>query len=536
MKLTPRPYQVEAVKSIFDYFSQGNKGNPLVALPTGTGKSICLAMFLQATYSYWPQQKVLLLTHVKELIQQNYEELLTLWPGAPAGIASAGLNKFEYNRKITFGGIGSVCKKAHLFGKVDIVLIDECHLVSPKDSTMYKRFLTELEKVNPFLKVIGFTATPWRLGLGHLTEGDLFTDVCYDITDLKGFNQLIADGFLCPLIPKQTKMILDLEGVNIVGGEFNQSQLQIAVDKDEVTREALRETMELARDRKQWLIFSSGISHSDRISEILNDSGIRTVSIHSKMGDKERDKAIAGIKSGKYRAAVNNNVLTTGFNHPPIDCIVVLRPTASPVLWVQMLGRGTRPSLATDKKNCLVLDFAGNTRRLGPINDPVIPRAKGKKKGEAPVKLCGSCGTYNHASVSHCIFCGTEFSFAVKIKQTASSDELIKGDLPQVETFEVSDISYIRSDRMGRAPILKVTYYCGLRSFAEYVCLEHEGFAQRKARHWWKARTELPFPESVDAALNITNELKVSTHLRIWVNKQYPEILAHSFNGEDFNP
>lgn len=532
MILTPRPYQVDAVHSVFDYFSSGNKGNPLLALPTGTGKSVIIAMLLQAIYSYWPNQRVLILTHVKELIQQNYEKLLTLWPGAPAGVYSAGLNRYESNRKVTFAGIASVAKKARLFGWVDIVLIDECHLVSPSADTMYKKFLNDLKFTNPALKVIGYTATPWRLGLGHLTEGDIFTDVCYDLTDLKGFNQLIADGYLSPLIPKKTSMLLDIEGVNIVGGEFNQSQLQLVVDRNEVTSEALQETYALAADRKQWLIFSSGIDHSDHIAEQLNKARIPSVSIHSKMGNSERDKAIAGFKAGKYRAAVNNNVLTTGFDHPAIDCIVVLRPTASPVLWVQMLGRGTRPHGGKD--NCLVLDFAGNTRRLGPINDPVIPKKKGKKKGDAPVKLCGSCSTYNHASATHCICCGAEFSFAVKIKQTASSDELIKTDLPEVEVFKVDDVSYVRSDREGRPPLMKVTYYCGLRAFSDYVCIEHNGFPQRKARAWWKTRTELPFPETVNDALNHTNELKVSTHLRVWVNKKHPEILGHSFDGTEY--
>lgn len=534
--LMPRSYQIEAAQSVPNYF-MNNTGNPVVAMPTGTGKSVVIAMLLQMVYHYWPGQRVMVLTHVKELIQQNYDKLMTLWPAAPAGVYSAGLNRKESNRKITFAGIGSVAKKAQLFGHIDLVLIDEAHLVSPNDETLYQFFLAALRAVNPHVRVIGFTATPWRLGTGRITEDGIFTDVCFDITGMQAFNRLIAEGFLAPLIPRQTKMMLDIEGVHMRGGELIASELQHAVDKYEVTQAALRETLELAYDRRHWLIFASGVEHACNIADMMNDMGVPTVAIHSKMGDAQRDQAILDFKAGKYRAAVNNNVLTTGFDFPAIDLIVVLRPTASTVLWVQMLGRGTRPFQCDEykKENCLVLDFAGNTRRLGPINDPVIPRKKGDKAGgEAPVKLCGSCATYNHASVTHCAYCGAEFTFQVKIKQTAASDELLRGEAPLVEVFKVDHITYSTHEKAGRPPMMKVTYYCGLRSFSEYVCIQHDGFAQRKARQWWRERSSAPFPESTEAALTMTSSLTAATHLRIWVNKQYPEILTHCFDGTAF--
>lgn len=534
MQLQPRSYQVEAVSSLYHYFST-QSGNPVLALPTGTGKSVIIAMFLQSIYYQFPGQRVMVLTHVKELIQQNYDKLMTLWPAAPAGVYSAGLNRRETHRKITFAGIGSVAKRAQDFGHIDIVVIDEAHLVSPNDETMYQAFLNTLRAVNPLLKVVGLTATPWRLGTGRITEDGIFTDVCFDIAGLHAFNRLIAEGFLAPLIPRQTKQLLDTEGVHMRGGEFVASELQHAVDKYDITYNAIKESLELAHDRRHWLVFASGVEHACNIADMLNDMGVPAVAIHSKMGDAARDQAIADFKSGKYRAAVNNNVLTTGFDFPAIDCIIVLRPTASTVLWVQMLGRGTRPSPGTRKENCLVLDFAGNTRRLGPINDPVIPRKKGKgPKGEAPVKLCGACATYNHASATHCCYCGAEFSFQVKIKQTAASDELLRGDAPIVEVFAVDHITYSRHEKAGRPPMLKVTYYCGLRSFSEYVCIEHDGFAQRKARQWWRERTKDAFPASTDDALTLASNVSAASHLRVWVNKQYPEILGHCFDGTAF--
>jgi DNA repair protein RadD len=530
--LQPRSYQIEAVTSLYTYFAT-KSGNPVLALPTGTGKSVIIAMFLQSVFYQYPNQKVMVLTHVKELIEQNYEKLKLLWPAAPAGIYSSGLNRKDLGRKITFAGIGSVAKKPALFGHVDIVVIDEAHLVSPNEETLYRAFLNALLAVNPHLKVIGLTATPWRLGTGRITEDGIFTDVAFDITGLHAFNRLVAEGYIAPLIPRQTLQLLDTDGVHMRGGEFIASELQLAVNKQDVTYAALKEALELAYDRHHWLIFASGVEHACNIADMLNDMGVSAIAIHSKMGDAARDAAIADFKSGKYRVAVNNNVLTTGFDFPAIDCIVMLRPTASPVLWVQMLGRGTRPFAG--KENCLVLDFAGNTKRLGPINDPVIPRKKGDKGGgEAPVKLCMSCSTYNHASVTHCCCCGAEFVFSVKIKTTAASDQLLKGDAPKVDVFTVNHITYSKHEKAGRPPMLKVTYYCGLRSFNEYVCIQHDGFAQRKARQWWRERTVQAFPESTDDALEAVSGIGTATHLRIWVNKQYPEILGHCFDGSHF--
>lgn len=551
MAILPRSYQIEAVNSIFNYFGS-NSGNPIVAMPTATGKSVVIAMFLQSVFHHYPNQRVMVLTHVKELIQQNYEKLITLWPSAPAGVYSAGLKRKDLNRKITFGGIGSVAKRAPSFGHVDLVLIDEVHMVSPDEETLYRKFLDGLRLQNPNIKIIGLTATPWRLGTGHIVDNGLFTDVCFDITDYASFNRLIEEGYLATLIPKRTELLLDVQGVHMRGDEFNATQLQAKVDKESVTHAALVETLNLAHDRKVWLVFASGVDHAIHISDMLNDMGVPAVAIHSKLSNEERDKAIAGYKSGKYRAAVNNNVLTTGFDYPQIDCIVVLRPTASTVLWVQMLGRGTRPyyadgfDLSTSegrvqaiqnsvKQNCLVLDFAANTKRLGPINDPVIPRKKGEGGGEAPVKVCEVCGTYNHTSLRHCFNCGSEFTFAVKIKETAASDALLRTDkAPIVEVFKVDHITYSRHEKHGRPPMLKATYYCGLRAFTEYACIEHDGFAGRKARQWWRERSTSPFPASTEDALATANTLTAATHLRIWVNKQYPEILAHCFDGTAF--
>ncbi len=560
-----RDYQTESVRSVWSYFQNGGTGNPLIALPTGTGKSLVIAAFAQSVFHYFPNQRIIMLTHVKELIEQNFNKMMTMWPTAPAGVYSAGLKRRDLYNSITFAGIGSVAKRANQFGHIDLIIIDEAHLVSPSQSTMYQKFINELLKFNPHVKVIGLTATPYRLGHGELTEdGGLFTDICIDLTTMEAFNRFISEGYIVSLIPKRTDLVLDVDGVHKRGGEFIASQLQLAVDQTEITEAACREAMELGHDRGSWLVFATGVEHAVHTAEILNHIGVPALVVHGgnkdyKITNQERDDAIARFKSGEVRALVNNNVLTTGFDHPPIDMIVMLRPTSSPGLWVQMLGRGTRPWYAegydlstiegrlaaieaSPKKNCLVLDFGGNTKRLGPINDPVIPGRKGKGTGEAPVKICEAinnegkiCNSWVHASLRICPYCANEFPLHVKIKETAGTDELIKGDLPVVKVFKVDHITYSVHNKQGRPPSMKVSYYCGLKLLQEFVCFEHEGFAARKAKSWWKERSQSDVPQSTTHALEIvTNAVSAATHLRVWTNKKYPEIMACCYDGSAF--
>jgi DNA repair protein RadD len=537
-----RSYQIEAVQSLYNYFEK-KQGNPVVAMPTATGKSVVIASFLESIFRKWPDQKIMVLTHVKELILQNYKELLEYWPFAPAGIYSAGLKQRDVHSPIIFGGIASVAKRAVEFGFVNLILIDEAHLLSPNDKSMYQAFIAKLKARNPKLKVIGFTATPYRLGHGHIADGQLFDDVCFNICGIDAFARLIAEGFLSPLIPKNTKIALDVSNVQKQGGEFVQNQLQIAVDREEITYAALKEALETAHDRKHWLIFSSGVDHAMHIRSMLQSLGETCEAVHSKMSTAERDKNIEDFKTGKIRMLVNNNILTTGFNAPWVDCIVCLRPTASSVLWVQMLGRGTRPfnGNAIDprvKENCLALDFAGNTRRLGPINDPVVPRKKGEGGGEAPVKLCETCNTWNHISARLCFVCGSKFTFAIKIQQNAGTLDLIAGPPPRVEVFKVDTITYRPYSKLGSPNSVKATYYCGLNAYSEWICFEHGGFPGKKARDWWRYRTnnlDYDVPTTCEEALKYLRRIPAPTHLRVWVNKKHPEILAQCFDGTAFN-
>lgn len=527
-----RYYQTEAVDSIFHYYAKGNSGNPVIVMPTATGKSYVIARFVKYVIERWPRQRIICLTHVKELIRQNSEKLLELWPNAPLGIFSAGLDERDTKQPIIYGGVASVVNCVESFGWRDLMLVDEAHLISPKDGTNYQDVIKRLRIINPNMKVVGWTATPYRMGCGLISDGPIFTDICYDISQYDQFNRLIREGYLSPLIPKKTGIELDVSKVKTTAGDFNQGQLQAAVDHDQITYQACKEICDQGFDRQAWLLFASGIEHAEHIAATLQSMGIEVLCVHSKMPMKQADKNIAEFKAGNLRAVVNYGKLTTGFDYPAIDLIGMLRPTMSTSLWVQMLGRGTRPSPETHKENCLVLDFAKNTPRLGPINDPVIPRKRIKgAPGVAPIRICPECGMYNHARSTECGSCGFVFAMLPKITVTAGTDVLIRVDEPPVVVnHQVQRTLYSRKQKPGGKPMIKVQYFCGLMMFSEYICFEHGGFATRKAHEWWRNRAgTAQAPPTTDEALKYVTALREPKSIRVWQNKKYPEVMGYEY-------
>lgn len=556
--IVPRYYQTEADEAIFQFFRDhpDPDRNPVVAMPTGTGKAVQIAMFCKRVLTTWPGQRITMLVDSKELVAQNADKLRSLWPQAPLGIYSSGLKSKQYSMPITFAGIQSAVKNPHLFGHQDILIIDECHMVSPEEEGNYKKFINFLKQRNPFLRVIGLSATIYRLGLGMITDNGIFTDVCYDITTMEAFNRLLDEGFLCPLIPMETKVVMDVKGVRKQGGDFKEKDLHSKFVTREITEAALREMMEATwGKRRKTMIFAIDIEHCELIHEILQGWGVRSGYVHSKMtGD--RDDVIGAFKTfgdNGIDYLINKDILTKGFDFPALDCLVLLRPTMSPVLHVQMLGRLTRPfylpgiDLSTTegrlyairnslKPNGLVLDFAGNTQRLGPMNDPKIPKRKGDGAGDIPIKTCSHCGCMAHISARVCINCGEEFNFEVKITPNASTTELIVRDEPQVEWFDVQRVEYSahNMNRPDKIPTLKVNYYCGVRRFPEWICLEHYGNSiQRKAHKWWRERSPWEPPPSVAEAIQYLSTardpLRAPRRIQVWVNKPHPEIMGYEF-------
>jgi DNA repair protein RadD len=548
-----RDYQRSAVDSIFDYWNE-KPGNPLVVMATGTGKTPSFATLVMELLSGWPDMRVGNLTHVAELIEQSYLELVGMWPLAPAGIYSAGLGRRDAHAQILFAGIQTVHNKAEQIGWLDVINIDEAHLVPPDANTQYGRFIAAARDINPDLKVVGWTATDYRLDSGRLTEpsiikgeeiAPLFDEVVFNY----GIAEGIRDGFLCTLSSKQTATSYDLKGVGRQGGDYKQGALQKAVDKEAITREAVAEAVAKGADRKSWLMFCAGVDHAFHVRDEIRSHGISCETITGETPKGERRKILASFKAYELRALTNNSVLTTGFNHPGVDLIGFMRPTLSASLFVQMAGRGTRPIYARGmpldtaeqriaaikagpKPNCLVLDYANLVGTHGPV-DMVVPKKPGSGTGEAPIKTCpqdqGGCGELVHASVRECPCCHYVFPPNEESKITAHAADVPILSEAEPDWRDVKSRTFrFHEGKFDKPPSVKVTYMCGYTPISEWVCPQHNGFPKTKSDKWWLAHGgRRPFPKSVLEWLERQNELRETTEISVVPNQKYWNVVEH---------
>jgi DNA repair protein RadD len=528
--ITLRPYQREALDALFGYWRR-TSGNPLVVAPTGQANQYLIATLMRELRDGWPDMRMLAVTHVRELIQQNFQALLRTWPTAPAGIYSAGLGQRSIGRPITFCGIQSVHDKPEAFGLIDLVVIDEAHLLSRRADSMYGRFIAALRSVNPDCKVVGFTATPYRLDSGRLDKGEaaIFDGIAYDIP----IGVLVEQGFLAPLISKATEFSFDVSQVHRRGGEFVESELQQAVDTDSATQSAVREIVAYGETRRSWLCFCSGVEHAGHVATELRRAGVHAAVVHGQMPSAERDRILGAFRSGQLRAVANANILTTGFDHPPLDLIALLRPTLSTGLYVQMLGRGMRPF--EGKSNCLILDFARNVERHGPV-DAVRIKEPSDGGGPAPTKVCPECYSILATAVRVCPDCGCEFEFASpddKLQETASTAAVMTRDV-QPDWLAVDGWRLVRHmGKDGKPSTVRVEYRCGPQVHKEWLCPEHSGFPRQKFERWWRLHGGPGLPATIADALKSSNVLRPPSEIMVRRAGKFFEVASRRFKMEE---
>lgn len=545
MFFEPFYYQEKSVQAFFRFISSKyNKGkNPLIVLPTGAGKSHVLALICQRCIEKWPNIKITILSHTKEILVQDYEKLCAYMDDSSiVGLYSAGLGKRE-NKPITVAGIQSVYKLEETFKKTNLVIIDEAHRVPPAGEGRYRTFFSN----NKPQFTLGLTATPFRLGSGMLTdEGHIFDEIIYDAN----IKTLIKEGFLSKLLSKETKYKMDTAGVKIVAGDYSAKSLADKLDRTNITENICAELVKHKDTRKHWLIFAIDIDHAEHIANILGNLGISAAAAHSRQPTTINDALIKLYKQGKIQAIVNVEKYTTGFDYPGIDLIAMLRPTKSPVLHVQTIGRGLRVVYNVDsvdnfdihnrehrlgaistgpKHDCLVLDFAGNLERLGPIDSvEIATKQKGKGTGVAPTKTCPECDEIVNLSVKVCPDCGYEFPQAEKLMLTASTNSILS-EIKPPRTYNVRSIFYHKHIKVGKAPSMKVTYVCdSLTTFNEWIHFESNTLRIQAIR-WWQFRSGTKVPKTTEEALLRTQELSIPLQIEVDVNGKWPKIKKYHF-------
>lgn len=497
-----------------------------------SGKSHILSLFIKQALAAFPLTRFCLLSHVKELLQQDAEKIIMHNPGVNLGFLSAGLGRKQFSQKVLVAGIQTAHKHADKVGHVDLVLVDEAHLISDKDDSMYRSFLGDLMRINPCVKVIGLTATPYRLGSGLLYGKDYsyFHGICYEIP----ISLLIEQGHLCRVTGRRGVTHVDLSTVHTRGGEYVEKELQQAFDQDPITEAIVGEVVPAAEHSAGVLIFSSGVNHAHHLAEaIRHATGERVEVISGKSNKKEREQIIADYKARKFRWLINYGVLTTGFDAPHIDLLVLCRATKSTGLYVQIIGRGMRVSPGKDK--CVVLDYGGNIERHGPI-DKIQPRdlKKGNGEGEAPIKECPECMALLATAVRECPDCGYEFPPPEPALEQTASDAAIMSDEKHIDRYEVDKVTYHTHVKMSTGQkSMRVEYWCGLRLFCEWVCFEHRGYARRKAENWARSRGVVA-PDTVEEAVTIDWPQVAAIHVD--TAGKHPEIVKVELDYSQTEP
>ncbi|WP_448511981.1 DEAD/DEAH box helicase [Photorhabdus laumondii] len=391
MTFTLRPYQQEAVDATVNHFRHHHEP-AVIVLPTGAGKSLVIAELAKLA-----RGKVLVLAHVKELVAQNYSKYCAY--GLPADIFSAGLQQKQSAGKVVFGSVQSVARNLeHFDNQFSLLIIDECHRISDDENSQYQQIIHHLRQNNPQLRILGLTATPYRLAIGWIyhyhyhgmTRGDescFFRDCIYELP----LRYMIKHGFLIP--PKRLDMpVMQYDFSQVRSSQqsiFNETALNHEIKRQKrITPHIIRQIIEYSADRKGVMLFAATVEHAKEIFQLLPSGQAALVSADTSTAD--RDRFIEAFKTQRLRYMVNVAVLTTGFDAPHVDLIAILRPTESVSLYQQIIGRGLR--LFPGKKDCLILDYAGNPHDL---YTPEVGSNKPDKQSQPVQVFCPICNFAN---------------------------------------------------------------------------------------------------------------------------------------------
>ena len=389
---TLRPYQADSVKAVIHYFRK-HTTPAVIVLPTGAGKSLVIAELARLA-----KGRVLVLAHVKELVEQNHAKYEGY--GLKGSIFSAGLGRKETDQQVVFASVQSVVRNLDSFkNQFSLLVIDECHRVPDEKTSSYQKVITHLRELNPGIKVLGLTATPYRLGMGWIyqyhtrgqvrtEESRFFRDCIFELP----IRYLLDENFLTPArmmdAPVLSYDFSQLKPANT--GRYKEAEMDMVIDKAKrATPQIVEQIIQYAKERKGVMVFAATVRHAQEIHGLLPEG--ETAIVIGDTPTPERDAIIQSFKNREIKYLVNVSVLTTGFDAPHVDLIAILRPTESVSLYQQIVGRGLR--LSEGKLECLVLDYAGNSYDL---YQPEVGDPKPDSTSEIITIPCPACGFNNN--------------------------------------------------------------------------------------------------------------------------------------------
>lgn len=532
--MKPRYYQEDASKALISTCWDARENTaPVVVIPCGGGKTIVIAEFIRQTMLRYPGAKGMVLAHRKELVRQNAEKMLAVWPEADIGVYSAGLGRKEVGHAVTYAGIQSAARKPELFGHLDFIIVDEAHRIPVKGDGQYRKFIESMKEINPNMRVVGLTATPFRTAGGMICKPEnILNKIVYQVKDRK----LIDEGYLTRPVGVKGDTKVGMAGVKKAStGDFILSQMGERYCAKEVVEDVVEEIIHHGKQRPGWIIFGCDIAHGDLLSDELESRGFIVPVINEKTPAKERDEIIRMFDLGGYIGIINCGVLTEGFDSPRIQMVAIARATMSPGLAYQMWGRGVR--LHPDKKDVLFLDFGGNISRHGPY-DNIVVNEPSKGKGQQPMKSCPKCHFESvPAAARECPECQHQFPEVERVSRINRG--AYDGDVLSSEatTHQVRSTRYmLHTKKATGVKSLKVVYDCGPLEHVS-VYLPFNTGAGFHAKAAWKGMVKLGFsnfdpPKTSEEALKRAwSQLKTPASLVTKEVNGYPKVVQYVWDN-----
>lgn len=484
-----RPYQQRAVNLLLSHIENYPDATPIGWLPTGSGKSVVAGALATEMVRGQHGGAALIVTHRRELVAQNASKLPHHVKGS---IFSAGLGKKDLSGQVIFASIQSLAKHAHKLPRLHGIVIDEPQYAAAG----YYDFVETVKQFSPQVRTIGLTATPYT-GNGtwlYMTKDKrLFTGIAAEV----GLGELLQLGHLAPLTPYLATAHVSTEGARIDSrtGDYSAKDLQALADVPDLVIKCAIEIESIFAERNSVLVFCTGIAHTEHMAQAL---GAQADVVTSKTSTAERDRIIGDFRSGKLKYLCSCEVVLVGFDATNTDGIACLRPTTSPLIWVQLLGRGMRPH--PGKADCLVADFTDNSIEFPPV-DEIEGHAPKDKLGDTPTKVCDECFSLILAGLQVCPVCGHDFPPFQHHEAQLDPETglLISGVIKNEDgsrTYPVSDVTYdLRATRAGAWALVAYYHAPGRKSpVAEtwYNLFHHTPSVASGAGTLWMKRALMP--------------------------------------------
>ena len=551
-----RYYQQEAIDAAFHWFDTQST-HPLIVLPTGAGKTVVFASMIKKIFEENPDSRVLILAHRQELISQADEKLKTVWPCAPSGLLAAGLKQFDSHEPIVIASRDTLAtpKRLGSIGQFDYIIVDEAHHVGPEKQSRYRKIFDHFDSTQYYApKVLGVTATPYRMGQGFIygLDDHFFGGVAHRVT----IPELIKAGYLCRLSAYQvaSEAVIDASTarVKFKGGDYRESDIEHLAMEDQTMLAIVADWIDKAysKGRLSSVFFCVTVAHANKMCMYLRNAGVEVAVVTAETPAGEREKILEDFENGVINALCNVAVLTEGWDAPRTDCIALLRPTKSLGLYVQICGRGMRTW--GDKKDCMLLDYGENMQRHGCI-DTARPYKPEDDSDDDKIWICDQCVAVNDIDARTCVECGApkpmpkiseqspllldkdELSPGYNGREAATTTEAAQGKVlsdeleePAEKLEKVKNIDFvsaqIKTSKNGN-DYLNVMFSTPGEYWPQSmpIMLGMRGKAGMVATKKWNALTQsgTPTPYDLSYAADLVNHHKVMSHIKqITVRKE----------------